>query len=224
MKKFSLLFTMTLVSLLSFANDTLPYPEPEFIGEVYVVVGDSVVLLEKNRTVLRTQASATMYIFGIGDIKSRIKIPNACSQTRIDVLPTIQLIVRANNNNSDPMTVINAFRFDQGRTERSATLSKLGTFSGASDGTLKHIEYQAKRYGEASYLVTIKNLQAGEYGINVTDSNTTDGNMFISCLGVGACTDFAAIEKAKKEEKERIKQEKKAEKERKKAEKKNKKK
>jgi hypothetical protein len=48
--------------------------------------------------------------------------------------------------------------------------------------------------------------------------------MFISCLGVGACTDFAAIEKAKKEEKERIKQEKKAEKEQKKAEKKNKKK
>jgi hypothetical protein len=201
MKKSLLLFALAMISMISFAKDSLAYTEPEFIGEVYVMTGDSVMLLEKNRTVIRTQASATMYIFGIGDVKSRIKIPNPCSQTRISAQGKVQLIVRANNNSSDPMTVINMFRFDQGRTERAATLSKLGTFSGSSTGTLKHIDYTAKKYGEASYLVTINNLEDGEYGITVTDSNATDGSLFISCLGVGDCPDFKAKKSDKKSKK-----------------------
>lgn len=195
------------------ANGTTSHPEPEFIGEVYVINNDDVLLLEKNRTTIRTQANASMYIFGIGDIKSRIKIPNACSSTRIGSAKKLQLIVRANNNSSDPLTIINFFEFDQERSNRSAVLSKAGTFSGVSEGTLKHVKYNAKKYGESSYLVTVENLEAGEYGITVTDANATEGSLFISCLGVGECTSYEATQAAKKAEKERLKAEKKAQKE-----------
>lgn len=224
MKKLVLFLLAAIAWQASFANGTTTHPEPEFIGEVYVINNDDVLLLEKNRTTIRTQANASMYIFGIGDIKSRIKIPNACSSTRVDANKKLQLIVRANNNNSDPLTIINFFEFDQERSERSAILSKAGTFSGVSEGTLRHVKYNAKKYGESSYLVTIENLDNGEYGITVTDANATEGSLFISCLGVGECTSYEAIQAAKKAEQERIKAEKKAEKERIKAEKKNKKK
>jgi hypothetical protein len=200
MKKiiYTVVFLLLGVSLMANNEESLPYPEADFIGEVYVIENDSVFLLEKQRTRIHAQASATMYIFGIGDIKSSLKVANRCSSTRVKEGKKIKLLVRAQNNDMDPMTVLSLFRFEQKKKQRAAVITKAGTFSGVSAGLEGHILFTAKRYGKSSYILEVSEMEDGEYGIMINGTVGPDGLINVSTLGVGDCDANSKAAKNKK--------------------------
>ena len=90
------------------------------------------------------------------------------------------------NNNTDPNSFINIFKFQVKGNERRYQVAEAGTFSPTEKNNLAAIEYQAKKYGESSYLLTLTNLEPGEYGIYIGDPYTenTKNNMKITTFTV----------------------------------------
>ena len=150
----------------SYAQETVT--EPDFIGEVLVLNPDnSTTPLEK----------ATV------KIKTNVDGPSA--QVRLHQGDDFKLIVRAVDNNTDPMSIINIFQFETGKKVRKAELSSLSTFGGASSNNLELLPYTAKKYGESSYLITLKEKPVGEYGITVRNPNSLDEkNIIVASFGI----------------------------------------
>lgn len=62
---------------------------------------------------------------------------------------------------------------------RQAQISEVGTFTGSSVNSLSNIDFNAKKYGESSYLIVIDGLDSGEYGMLLGDPNkVTEKNQF----------------------------------------------
>lgn len=160
--------------------------EPEFVGEVnYLKSATSVVPLEKQRSVLKTKAGASVYLTGLGKVKSKINIAGGSSPVRVAATDAMQFIVRAVDNNSDPMSIVNVFRFKANSKARKAEVSSASSFGGVSENNLDYIPFTAKKYGENSYLITLTGMQAGEYGITVSNPNAKDEkSLIVSCFGV----------------------------------------
>lgn len=63
-------------------------------------------------------------------------------------------------------------------------MSSLGTFGGATSNKLDYVAFEAAKYGENSYLITIPSVAAGEYGVVVTNPNNKDEkSTIVSCFG-----------------------------------------
>lgn len=73
------ILSFLLVSAFSFANlysqDISSISEPEFIGEVVIIRADNTTeALEKSPVQTKTKAGASLYIVGIGNVKTKMKI------------------------------------------------------------------------------------------------------------------------------------------------------
>lgn len=169
-------------SLASFSQN---FPEPEFIGEALLIRGDSTTnQLEKTLATYTVKANATMYIFGMGTVKARIEVPGAKSAVRTNS-GDISLIVRANDNLSDPMSIISVFKYNIKKGKRRAEIASAGTFTGTASGNLNAVGFTSKKYGESSYMITIPALAEGEYGIIVSNPNARDSkSVVVSSFGV----------------------------------------
>lgn len=138
--------------------------EPTFIGEVYAIDGKSTVLLEKKRASIETKAGASMYIVGMGKISSKVTIDKSNSDIRLEPNTELKFIVKSRDNNIDPISVVNFFKFihtSQRKNSRHAEVSSVGTFSGASSNNFDFIDFKAEKYGESSYLLTVPGLDIG---------------------------------------------------------------
>lgn len=184
MKKFKLLmaFVAMLFSLSMIAQEN----EPSFIGEVNLVKADgSVLQLDKSVGKIKTKAGASLYLTGIGKVKSKINVEGAQALARVGKDEEFKLIVKSVDNASDPLSIINIFQFDVTKKARKAELSSLGTFGGHSDNNLELIPYTAKKYGEASYEITLKTRPVGEIGITVKNPNHQDEkSLIVACFGI----------------------------------------
>lgn len=107
-------------------------------------------------------------------MKTKINVDGPSARVRLHRGDDFKLIVRAVDNNTDPMSIINIFQFETGKKVRKAELSSLSTFGGASNNNLELLPYTAKKYGESSYLITLKEKPVGEYGITVRNPNSLD--------------------------------------------------
>lgn len=158
--------------------------EPDFAGEVFAVKQDNnVVNLEKNTVQIKTNAGASVYLTGIGKIRSRIAISGCCSKVRFSASEPVQFIVKAVDNKTDPISIISFFTLDNGnKKERRAELASASTFfGGVSENNLKYLDYSAKKYGESSYLITLKEQPIGEIGVTVKNPNNRDEkNLIVS--------------------------------------------
>ncbi|MDO4756224.1 MAG: hypothetical protein Q4A54_07770, partial [Parabacteroides sp.] len=146
MKRIMLLAAFICMSLCMYAQQI---NEPQFIGEVLLVKSNSTAIpLEKMSATIKTKAGASVYLTGIGSIKSRIHVNGAQSKVRCSQADgPIVLIVRAANNENDPNSFIRVFNFEQKSNERRAEMSKVNTFAGSSDNNFSYIEYNAEKYG-----------------------------------------------------------------------------
>jgi len=186
MKKIaSLLFLFTCLLCGSISAQETTAPEPDFVGECFYLKNDgSTMKLEKSRTVARTKANAGLYIAGIGKVRTEIHIETPKSTSRIKG-NNIKLIVKAVDNLSDPMSIISIFKFEEKKKYRKAEIASAGTFTGSTGNDMNYIDFDAKKYGESSYLLSIDNLKPGEYGIIVTNPNNKDEKqVIVSCFGV----------------------------------------
>jgi hypothetical protein len=184
MKK--ILFTIVCfisVCLFSYAQEV---EEPDFTGEVLLVKnGESVGILEKNTVKVKTKAGASLYLTGIGSVKSRITVDGCCAKTVVKSSDDFKFVIKAVDNNTDPLAVISIFKFEEKKNERRAEMSSVNTFGGGSSNNLNYVAFSAKKYGTSSYIVTLNEKQAGQYGITVRNPNALDEkNLIVASFAV----------------------------------------
>lgn len=157
--------------------------EPEFVGEIVLVKGDGQSqLLDKNYANFRKGISWKHNSMNA----LSLNVDGSKAECRTEP-GTVKLIVRAVDNNSDPMAVINIYRFKSKSKRRSVILSSDNSdqlLNSSKSFTNDLIKFQAKKYGERSYLLTV-NLSEGEYGIIVNNPNNSDEKaLVVSCIGI----------------------------------------
>lgn len=150
-------------------------PEPDFIGEVVAIMPDgSASKLEKETVQLRTRANASATILGIGKAKTKLIIDSPQAAVRLPGGEEIRFIVKAVDNATDPISIINVFRFDTNKKRRLAELSSVSSFGSVKANKLERLRFSAEKYGEKSYLITLIDKPAGEFGITVSNPNSLD--------------------------------------------------
>lgn len=161
--------------------------EPQFVGEVLLVKSEtSAIPLEKKTAKVKTKAGASVYLTGIGSVKSRLHVEGATSSVRCSQADgPLVLIVRAANNENDPNSFIRVFKFEQKKNERRAELAKLNTLGGSSDNNFDFIEYVGEKYGEKSYKLTLSQVEPCEIGVLISNPDKVDEKqMIVRCLGI----------------------------------------
>lgn len=172
--KHLLLILCTLICFTTFAQK-----EPEFIGEV-MINKEPFKILDKEYPDTQIKPSA----FGH---KTFIAVSGSQATTRIPS-GNCSLIVKCSDNASDPMTIISIYKLKSKGKKRSVAISvdnwELGALGSAKTFSDNLQKFTGKRYGQSSYEITL-NLDAGEYGIIVSNPNAVDEKItLISCFGV----------------------------------------
>ena len=163
---------MALTCINTFAQEI---PEPEFVGEVVAILPDgNTTNLEKEQVVTRTRANAGALIAGIGKVKTKIVIESPSASVRLKPTDEIKLIVKAVDNQGDPLSIIKIFSFDVTKTKRLAEIASMSTFGSMKNNKLEYLRFSAEKYGNQSYLITLKDKPKGEYGITVSNPNQKD--------------------------------------------------
>lgn len=187
MRNILMLCAMLCVSLTAMGQSEINIPEPEFVGEVIVVRVDSIVqykTLPKERAQTRTAASASMYLIGLGDVKSKLTIKEHYSPLQISDEFPYKFIVKAENNDYDPVSIIRFFRLQREGDydkKRTATIAVNSSFGGIETNTREFVNFTARKYGESSYILSVQ-LTEGEYGITV--NSVDDANSVVATFGV----------------------------------------
>lgn len=160
--------------------------EPEYIGEaVYVSPDNAVTPLEKEAVKVQAKAGASLFITGIGKVKSKMVIEGNSSPVKLPAVAPLTFIVKSFDNKSDPLSIISIVKFEATSRQRKSELSSVGTFSGASTNNQNYIPYKSKKYKESSYQLNIPGLDPGEYGIIVSNPNAlANSNTIVACFAI----------------------------------------
>lgn len=149
--------------------------EPEFAEETLLLTSDNEgVKLNRENGTIKTKAGASLYLTGIGKVKSRLTLKGNKSASKVNGASTTRLIIKAADNKTDPNSFISVFKFEVKGKERRYLLAEAGTLSKTESNNLASVEYKAKKYGESSYLIVLEDLTSGEYGIILGDPNNTN--------------------------------------------------
>lgn len=174
MKKKLFVLVMGLLVTNYISAQEVTVEEPEFAEETLLLVSNSEgQLLKRENGTIKTKAGASLYLTGIGKIKSRLTLAGAKSVNTVKGSSTTRLIVKGKDNKTDPNSFVNVFKFEIYKNkERRYQLAETGTLSKTETNNLSSVEYKAKKYGECSYLIQLDDLTPGEYGIVLGDPNT----------------------------------------------------
>lgn len=172
MKKLLLSLIVALTSVTGTMAQSIKVAEPEFAEETLLLTSDSKgVKLSRENGTIKTKAGASLYLTGIGKVKSRLTLKGVKSTSKAVGGSTTRLIIKAADNKTDPNSFISVFKFEVKGKERRYQLAEAGTLSKTESNNLSSVEYNAKKYGESSYYIVLENLTAGEYGIVIGDPN-----------------------------------------------------
>lgn len=172
MKKLLLSLIVALTSVTGMMAQSIKVPEPEFAEETLLLTSNSQgVKLSRENGTIKTKAGASLYLTGIGKVKSRLTLKGIKSTSKAVGGSTTRLIIKAADNKTDPNSFISVFKFEVKGKERRYQLAEAGTLSKTESNNLSSVEYNAKKYGESSYYIVLEGLTAGEYGIVIGDPN-----------------------------------------------------
>jgi len=175
MKKVFLSLFLSVLCAATVSAQKVTVEEPEFAEEILLLTSDSSgVKLARESATVKSKASASLYLTGIGKVKSRLTVHGTTSLSSVKGGRTTRLIVKAEDNKTDPNSFINIFKFEIKGNERRYQLAEAGTLSKTESNNLSSVEYKAKKYGESSYLLVLEDLQPGEYGIVIGDPNSAN--------------------------------------------------
>ena len=168
--------------------------EPEFINSYCIMTSDDafVVLPKENGTIKSHQNIVSNATGGVGNVSSSVTTAGALAGTKgMDIvlegghssyvvpkdMKTISLVIKAKDNDSDPMELYRIVRFNGSKKDRCIQWME---FSPALLGTEKaqksgYVNFIAHKYGEQSYILTFpeKEMIPGEYGIFFSAFNGT---------------------------------------------------
>lgn len=172
MKKLFISLIVALTSVTGLMAQSIKVAEPEFAEETLLLTSDSKgVKLSRENGTIKTKAGASLYLTGIGKVKSRLTLKGIKSTSKAVGGSTTRLIIKAADNKTDPNSFISVFKFEVKGKERRYQLAEAGTLSKTESNNLSSVEYNAKKYGESSYYIVLEDLTAGEYGIVIGDPN-----------------------------------------------------
>lgn len=172
MKKLIISLIVALTSVTGLMAQSITVPEPEFAEETFLLTSDKQgVKLSRENGTIKTKAGASLYLTGIGKVKSRLTLKGIKSTSKAVGGSTTRLIIKAADNKTDPNSFISIFKFEVKGKERRYQLAETGTFSKTESNNLSSVEYKAKKYGESSYYIVLEDLTPGEYGIVIGDPN-----------------------------------------------------
>ena len=183
-KKF-LYLTALMAVMLGGGNAMAQSLEPDFEGEVVGVYPDGTTKrLEKQNTRIKTGGSVYVAGFAVNKTKTKVLIEGGAAGVRFRSVEPLQLIARATDNYSDPMSIVRVFKMQSNKKQRSAVIAAAGTFNTTSND-MEYLPFEAKKYGESSYLLTFEQRPAGEYGVIISNPNNVDEKMVIvSTFGI----------------------------------------
>lgn len=158
--------------------------EPEFIGEAY--------FLKTDGTHVPLDKEIGDFTSGISWAKNSwnalsLKVAGGKAQSRFGSKEPLQLVVRAVDNNSDPLTIISIYKLKAKKDSRSVLLSldNSGTVMKSRTNSKGLIRFSGKKYGISSYVIALKDLAVGEYGIVVSNPNNRDEKrVVVSCFAI----------------------------------------
>lgn len=158
--------------------------EPDFIGEAYLLSDQG------ERTLLDKEIAA--YTKGVSWKANSwnalsLEVTGGKAQTRVAQGRPVKLVIRAMDNNSDPLSIIKVYRFQAKKKKRITVLSEdnSGTLMKSRTHTKNQLSFVGQKYGSSSYLLIINGIERGEYGIVVSNPNNIDEKRTVlSCFGV----------------------------------------
>lgn len=179
MNKVLLTFVFALLGMLQ-VNAQVTVAEPEFADQILLLVNDNKgVLLSRENGTVKAKAGASLYLVGIGKVKSRLTLPGKMSTSKVKGGATTRLIIKAKDNETDPRSFVSIMKFEVTGKERRYQLFETGTLSKTESNNLSSVDFNAKKYGKSSYYVVLEDLKPGEYGIVLGDpNNTTEKNSY----------------------------------------------
>lgn len=173
MKK--LLLSVIALALVTLNINAQTVEEPDFIGECILVRSDNTTTpLEKHLSKERTVASTGLILSGIGKVRKQIQIDGCCSNVTFGQNDDVTIIVRNNDNLSDPLSVIKVFKFESKKKYRRADLASVSSFGSSKNNNLEYVSFSGKKYGSSSYLLKLNHVEPGEYAIIIVNPNALD--------------------------------------------------
>lgn len=156
--------------------------EPEYIGESFLLMEDSLTISFDKEI-----ADFTSGVVWSSWNAHSIEIRNSTAETRFSSNEPLKIVVRAGDNNSDPLTIISIYKFKVKTNKRTVILSEdnSGTFKKSKTNSKDIVRFNGNKFGNSSYIIELKNLKAGEYGIIVSNPNSRDSKRtVVSCFGI----------------------------------------
>ena len=109
------------------------------------------------------RVAASVFSLLLQDVSASIDKPTAPNAK------DVTLIVRVKNHDDNPVSTVGIVKYESKKKERRWLMSESGLLSGTSVKTIVgNVKFEAKKYGESSYLITVKGLEPGEYGVYVS--------------------------------------------------------
>lgn len=184
MKQFDLLILILAPILFAALPVMAQVNEPDFVGEVYSLKADgSTIQLDKEIGDFTAGVSLSSNSWNA----LSLEIDGGRSQTRFSSDATLQLVVRAVDNNSDPLTIISIYKLKGKKNKRTVVIGEdnSGTLMKSRTNSKDMIRFSGKKYGTSSYLITLKDLKIGEYGVVVSNPNNIDEKrVVVSCFAI----------------------------------------
>jgi len=179
MKHLVFIVSLFLTSSISFSQE-ISVAEPDFEGEIiYANPNGETQALEFQTASVKTKASIGMQLTGIGKVKQTVSVRGTQSTTVIPHDSILHFVYNHGSNRKNPRNFIQLVRFYKKGRNRVAEISTASATSGeVSSGDIDFISYKATKYGEASYLVTVTNLESGHYAFFVGEEESTNAHLF----------------------------------------------
>jgi hypothetical protein len=164
--KTSFLIFMTFIVCATDINGqtkTTAVPQPQYLNNVYLLMQDSLVLVEKVQAEMKSKAKA----LGFGGSESGYFMDGNKSPFRIKITDGMQFMVKMNSSMMDPTMMIKLYRFESGKSDREAVLGGGGgMFNKKKDvGSNVEVPCNIQKSGNDTFIITPgTKLAPGEYG------------------------------------------------------------
>lgn len=192
-----------IITLLCFINLVLlafkfltrsPIKEPEFINSYCIMTSDDSFesLPREIGTIKRHENIVSNATGGVGNVSSSVTTAGALAGTKgMDIvlegghssyvvpkdMKTISLVIKAKDNELDPMGLYRIVRFNASKKDRHIQWMEFSPALLGSEKVQKsgYVNFVAHKYGEQSYTLTFpeKEMIPGEYGIFLSAVNGT---------------------------------------------------
>ncbi len=169
MKKILLIIMVIVASMTTSAQNKIT--EPEYDYQIAVLNADSTLtFLQKEKTSVKAKSS----MFGMipvpgSGLLDRAKVNLIVKgTTSATIIPgkNIDLVIRLGEGMAkDPKSLIGIIKFNVKKKHREYKMADVGLIGGADVSQYNSVDWNGRKYGNSSYLISLRDLEPGEYGV-----------------------------------------------------------